>query len=39
MKSNNYYAEKDKYLLKMIDFLDEKLQNQHLSQQFQKENC
>ena len=24
MKSNNYYAEKDKYLLKMIDFLDEK---------------
>lgn len=24
IKSNNYYAEKDKYLLKMIDFLDEK---------------
>lgn len=24
MKSNNYYAEKDKYLLKMVDFLDEK---------------
>ena len=23
MKSNNYYAEKDKYLLRMIDFLDE----------------
>ena len=22
MKSNNYYAEKDKFLLKMIDFLD-----------------
>ena len=22
MKSNNYYAEKDKYLFRMIDFLD-----------------